>query len=209
MRKGLLPLLLALVLASCGEEDTVSPPYRMDYLDILTNSDGEGFQAIKDNDEVFSLVSPVGGLEKDTVLRHIAIYTQDGNAIRLHQTSRVLYAVPRTPEEGEELHTDPVKVQSVWKTSRYINCTLQVPRKDKKHIFGVIDQGTTGGDGGSRTAHILLFHNAGGDTKAFTGVSYLSIPLKAFSAGLTPGQDSIRLTIHTLSQGTVTYKFPF
>lgn len=208
MRKGLLPLLLALALASCGEDDTVSPPYRMDFLDIHTNSSGEGFQAVKDDDGVFSLVRPVQGLEKDTVIRCIAVYTQDGNAIRLHQTSRVLCAEPRSSEEADEGHTDPVKVQSVWKTSRYINCTLQVPRKDKKHTFGIIYQGTTVGSGGNRTAHILLSHDAHDDTKAFTGVSYLSVPLKAFSTSLTPGQDSILLSIHTLSQGIATYGFP-
>lgn len=209
MRKGLLPLLLALALTSCGEEDTVSPPYRMDFLDIQTNSSGEGFQAVKDDDGVFSLVRPVQGLEKDTILRCIAVYTQDGNTIRLHQTSRVLCATPRSSEEVGEWRTDPVKIQSVWKTSRYINCTLQIPRKEKKHTFAIIDRGTTTGSGGNRTAHILLSHDAHNDTKAFTGVSYLSIPLKAFSPSLTPGQDSILLTIHTLSQRTVTYGFPF
>ena len=210
MKRTILLFFLAAFFASCSEDNSYAPPYQMDFMDIRTNSLGQGWQAIADNDEVLTLTNPIQGLQADTVFRYVAVYTRDGENIQLYQKTRALYAKPSALEPGETLHTDPVKVQSVWKVARYINCTLLIPQKDKTHTLGIIDQGVTTNSQGNRIARILLFHDADNDTQAFSGTAYLSIPLQGFAQELTAGQDSIYLSIHTTAKDSVaTYKFAY
>ena len=82
--------------------------------------------------------------------------------------------VDKLPEATAK--TDPLDIQSVWKSGNYINLILLPMAKEKSHIFHFIDEGISNNGDGSRTLHLTLYHNQNGDYEAFTDTSSDTLP---------------------------------
>ncbi len=183
---------------SCDDDnDSWSEDYKMDFLDMITDSKGQTFQAINDDGETLKVDNPITGLKADTTYRYIAVYIRNGSAIQLSNYGRAISSKPVVFAGTDKVYTDPVRIQSLWKVDNYINATLQIQNKTEQHIMGFIDQGITTNSEGKRIAHVQLFHNKNNDATAFTSTVYASLPLRVYSDTLTKGQDSIYFTVNT------------
>lgn len=156
------------------------------------------------------------GLTSDSTYRTVSIYepkemNAQGNATALLYSCQLIIAVkPVTVDKLPDgiAKTDPLGIQSVWKSGNYLNLILLPMAKEKSHIFHFIEDGITDNEDGSRTLHLTLYHNQNGDYEAFTRKSYLSVPLWAYEGRLTQG-DRVILRIHTYEKGFVSYEFTY
>lgn len=98
-------------------------------------------------------------------------------------------------KEDDLLSNDPVKLTSIWCSSKYVNLRLGVMTKDEeKQISRFILTGKHTTAGGQQAFHLQLSHDQNNDPEAYTKDCYLSCPLKT----LEPQKgDSIYFTLHT------------
>ena len=76
------------------------------------------------------------------------------------------------------MKTDPVNIQSIWRSGDYLNMILLVKAQNKKHSFHFIEA-----QGANQTSclRLTLYHDKGEDVEAYTQKAYLSVPLKKYS----------------------------
>ncbi len=201
-------LLALCILCSCEDDNNSwADNYQMDLMDFVTDATGAAVQAINDEGELLTIDNPVKGLKNDTTYRFVAIYTRKEQHINISQCSQAIAPRPVTMAE-DSIYCDPVSIQSVWKTNNYINATLLIPNKDKKHVIGFVEKSITTNSMGQKIAHIQLYHDSKQDIAAFNSTAYVSLPLRAYADTLTRGQDSIYLSIKTIGKNkTFTYQY--
>lgn len=217
------PLLLStffclLFLGACKEDEYVYPNVISTFIDVTTDTSGTLQDLITDKGETLQILNREGldGLTPDSTYRTVSIYEPketdtQGNATALLYSCQLIIAVkPVTVDKLPDgiAKTDPLGIQSVWKSGNYLNLILLPMAKEKSHIFHFIEDGITDNEDGSRTLHLTLYHNQNGDYEAFTRKSYLSVPLWAYEGRLTQG-DRVILRIHTYEKGFVSYKFTY
>lgn len=188
------------------------------FIDVTTDADGTLQDLITDKGETLQILNRDGldGLTPDSTYRTVSIYepkemNAKGNATALLYSCQLIIAVkPVTVDKLPDgiAKTDPLGIQSVWKSGNYLNLILLPMAKEKSHIFHFIEDGITDNEDGSRTLHLTLYHNQNGDYEAFTRKSYLSVPLWAYEGRLTQG-DRVILRIHTYEKGFVSYEFTY
>lgn len=188
------------------------------FIDVTTDADGTLQNLITDKGEALQILNRDGldGLTPDSTYRTVSIYepkemNAQGNATALLYSCQLIIAVkPVTVDKLPDgiAKTDPLGIQSVWKSGNYLNLILLPMAKEKSHIFHFIEDGITDNEDGSRTLHLTLYHNQNGDYEAFTRKSYLSVPLWAYEGRLTQG-DRVILRIHTYEKGFVSYEFTY
>ena len=205
----LIPLLCLLVLASCeNEDDTWSDSYQLDFLELLTDTQGRATLAVTDRGDSLEVENPVTSLKSDTLYRCVAFYVQPANGkLNLRSVYSAISPFPSAMADREE-HTDAVKIQSMWRGGRYVNMTLLIGGKEKTHYFAFKDNGTVENADGSNTAHVLLYHDANGDMEAFSHTAYLSLPLYFYDIVLQTGRDTVAFCLHVKEKGMQTYYFP-
>jgi hypothetical protein len=169
----------------------------MAFMDMMTNGSGQTYKAVNDEGETLSVINPIGGLTNDTTYRFFVVLVREGNSIRLSSYSHTISGKPFKMEEGETAITDPVTVQSIWKTSNYINATFLIQEKTEQHVMGFIDKGVTTNNQGTRIARIQLYHDNSSDAEAFTATAYASLPLWAYRDRLERGRDSVYFIVNT------------
>lgn len=217
------PLLLStffclLFLGACKEDEYVYPNVISTFIDVTTDTSGTLQDLITDKGETLQILNREGldGLTPDSTYRTVSIYEPketdtQGNATALLYSCQLIIAVkPVTANKLPDgiAKTDPLDIQSVWKSGNYLNLILLPMAKEKSHIFHFIEDGITDNEDGSRTLHLTLYHNQNGDYEAFTRKSYLSIPLWAYEGRLTQG-DQVILRINTYEKGFVSYEFTY
>lgn len=188
------------------------------FIDVTTDADGTLQDLITDKGETLQILNRDGldGLTPDSTYRTVSIYepkemNAQGNATALLYSCQLIIAVkPVTVDKLPDgiAKTDPLDIQSVWKSGNYLNLILLPMAKEKSHIFHFMEDGITDNEDGSRTLHLTLYHNQNGDYEAFTRKSYLSIPLWAYEGRLAQG-DRVILRIHTYEKGFVSYEFTY
>lgn len=101
--------------------------------------------------------------------------------------------------EGE-VHTDPVKFESIWmsKTGKYLNLSLQlmIGQTDDTtaiHQLGLLSDTLIVNPNGKRTLHVFLNHDQGKVPEYYSTQVYMSVPAS------TLGADSISFKINTYS----------
>jgi hypothetical protein len=101
--------------------------------------------------------------------------------------------------EGE-VHTDPVKFESVWmsKTGKYLNLSLQlmIGQTDDTtaiHQLGLLSDTLIVNPNGKRTLHVFLNHDQGKVPEYYSTQVYMSVPAS------TLGADSVSFKINTYS----------
>lgn len=217
------PLLLStffclLFLGACKEDEYIYPNVISTFIDVTTDTSGTLQDLITDKGETLQILNREGldGLTPDSTYRTVSIYEPEetdtqGNATALLYSCQLIIAVkPVTANKLPDgiAKTDPLDIQSVWKSGNYLNLILLPMAKEKSHIFHFIEDGITDNEDGSRTLHLTLYHNQNGDYEAFTRKSYLSIPLWAYEGRLAQG-DQVILCINTYEKGFVSYEFTY
>lgn len=210
--------LCLLSLGACKEDEYVYPNVISTFIDVTTDADGRLQDLITDKGETLQILNREGlnGLTPDSTYRTVSIYEPketdtQGNATALLYSCQLIIAVkPVTANKLPDgiAKTDPLNVQSVWKSGNYLNLILLPMAKEKSHIFHFIEDGITNNEDGSRTLHLTLYHNQNGDYEAFTRKSYLSVPLWTYEGRLAQG-DRVILRINTYEKGFVSYEFTY
>lgn len=207
-----------LSLGACKEDEYVYPNVISTFIDVTTDADGRLQDLITDKGETLQILNREGlnGLTPDSTYRTVSIYEPketdtQGNATALLYSCQLIIAVK--PVMANKLpdgiaKTDPLNVQSVWKSGNYLNLILLPMAKEKSHIFHFIEDGITDNEDGSRTLHLTLYHNQNGDYEAFTRKSFLSVPLWTYEGRLAQG-DRVILRINTYEKGFVSYEFTY
>lgn len=207
-----------LFLGACKEDEYVYPNVISTFIDVTTDTSGTLQNLITDKGETLQILNREGldGLTPDSTYRTVSIYeskgtdTQRNATVLLYSCQLIIAVKPVTIDKLPDgiAKTDPLNIQSVWKSGNYLNLILLPMTKDKSHIFHFIEEGITDNEDGSRTLHLTLYHNQNGDYEAFTRKSYLSIPLWAYEGRLTHG-DRVILRINTYEKGFVNYEFTY
>ena len=101
--------------------------------------------------------------------------------------------------EGE-VHTDPVKFESIWmsKTGKYLNLSLQlmIGQTDDTtaiHQLGLLSDTLIVNPNGKRTLHVFLNHDQGKVPEYYSTQVYMSVPASTLDA------DSVSFKINTYS----------
>ena len=140
----------------------------------------------------------------DSVFRALVYYNKvaggKADVLSVHQ---VLVPVIRPHYTVKEIKTDPVVIESSWKShnNRYLNFRLNllsgtVEGMDNRHLVGMMcDTLLTHADG-RQHLHLRLFHNQNGVPEYYGYQAYLSIPLKTNPYRLHTG-DTVSVRINT------------
>lgn len=211
-------LFCMLILGACKKDEYVYPNVISTFIDVTTDSEGTLQNLVSDKGETLQILNRKGldGLTPDSIYRSVSIYepkeinTQGQVTALLYSCQLIIAVKPVTVDKLPDgiAKTDPLNIQSVWKSGRYINLILLPMAKEKSHIFHFMEEGITDNGDGSHTLYLTLYHNQNGDYEAFTRKSYLSIPLWAYENRLTSG-DKVIIRINTYEKGFVNYEFTY
>lgn len=219
MRTKLLYLLVAMAVmtASCSDDDSWAPPLITDFAELATGGDGAIVSMTLDNGtkygdtsaELKVQISDGGTLTPDTVYRAICIYTVLDKVATLRSYTKAFAPEPQSIEDfvGREIKTDPCTIQGIWRGGSYINARMLVEGKDQPHYVAFVDEGIAGEDYKELT--IRLYHDQNNDPAAFTRTIYLSCPLRKYEGHLLSGRDSIAFVVNQQDKGITTYKLPY
>lgn len=217
MRKNvILPFLLPLLLGACsGDDDYVYPNVLTDLIDLKTDDTGTGRYLITDEGTEWRIQSRTGldGLVPDTTYRTVTMYAPvtgeeatEKEAV-LYNTRQVISPVPLPEAKFKEIKTDPVAIQSIWRSGNYLNLILQVKVKDQQHSYHFIENKLEKEDGG-QALYLTLYHDRNQDIEGFDRTVYLSVPLWAYAGTLHRG-DKIVFSLRTYKEGMTTRTFTY
>lgn len=196
----LLPLLLLLV--ACEKEDeTMFPNALWEFANIRTDASGKAAELTTDENLSYTVANSMTLARKDTLLRVICVYLapedkEKGATVQLMDALPIFASQPIAENKFEKVYTNPLYIQGIWKTDRYINLIVQLMAKDKKHLIHYASKGISE-ENGKKVLSIRLLHNQNGDYEAYRQKVYLSIPIASYQKELRKGEDIIRLLINT------------
>lgn len=201
----------ALVFISCGEETYVSPDLITEMVCLKTDNQGFGTYFVTDEGRTWHLSkeNQPDSLTADStyrvVSRYVPLNETDAKAYSFYKTISTL---PKLESEYESIHTDPVSIQSIWRSGDYLNMVLQIMVKDQKHELSFIENGITTHADGTQTLTLTLYHDRKGDVEGFNEKQYLSIPLWHYQDILNMG-DQIVLQLNTYKEGMTSRNYTY
>ncbi len=156
-----------------------------------------------DNGKTYQVVNKVSGMDKDTTLRAMLGYVDEGDAkAHVYQARQIPILRHYT---GNEPKYDPTGVVSGWMGGGFLNFHLQPMTKGGKQAWAyTCDTILTNVLGGS-THHLSLIHSQLEDESAYSSDFYISINLDSISTSYLP-TDSIVFTIYD-DKGPRTWMF--
>lgn len=173
-----------------------------DFAEIYTDGAAAVSRVVTDDGETLAFDAPVSASwidRPDTVYRALIYYDRmpDATVTPVGLTAvPVLRPVPSA--DLEEVHTDPVRFESLWTSAggRYLNIGLYlrngVPAgDDDRHTLGMMTDGVVRNADGTTTALLRMYHDQGGMPEYYSSRYYVSIP------GGSIGTDSAAVTIVT------------
>lgn len=207
--------LAAAVLASCEHDGYESGDGSLSYLTaelavLHTASNRSATSADLDNGTTLSISNPFTTswmTKADTIYRALLYYdvaTDGSKKVKARSVSAVPVLRPMEQSKVNDMHTDPVGVESVWAAkSGYINMSLllkagKTDGEDAVQTLGLVDCGTTVGNDGKRTRYLKLYHDQGGVPEYYTVQRYVSIDTNDLG-----DVDVVSITVNTYS-GEVT-----
>lgn len=179
-----LPILFALCLApfvsSCSKDDDedVYPNIITEMADAYTNEHGVIYKIVLDNDKTYNIENQLSGYHKNAIYRILCGYEQkNSNYVHLFQMT----GVPVLRDSTKIARRDPVELQSVWRTGRYINLHIDAKTQGGKQYWGFITDSIVASVNAegmpSNHAYVSLHHNQNGDPTSYTEEVYLSLPI--------------------------------
>lgn len=216
--KALYIILIFLSFISCtGEENSyVYPSVKLEFISAQTDASGKIISLTTDKDVTYTIEKDRtdSKLSTNTLQRIVCNYIATEPADNSQNASAVIYslikAVSPTPVKlasGAQMKTDPVDIQSVWLSGRYINMTLQVMLQSKTHLFHFIETNTTIKNG-VPSINLTLYHDKNDDVEAYTKIAYLSVPLDKYIQQY-PNGFNVSMSIQTFNDGVKTYTFTY
>lgn len=209
-------LCCVLTVVGCKDGEYVYPNVLTEMVDIRTDSSGKLSYLDTDTGKSYQINERSGleGFTPDSIYRTLSIFepisdeTKDLSAT-LYSCQFVISVVPVAEETFKDgIKTDPLDIDRIWRSGKYINMVLDVMGKDKTHILNFVDKGIRNNDDGSKTLAITVFHSQNGDYEAFTRKAYASIPLWPYEDKLSNG-DKVEITINTYKEGITTREFNY
>lgn len=209
-------LCCVLTVVGCKDDEYVYPNVLTEMVDIRTDSSGKLSYLNTDTGKSYQINERSGleGFTPDSIYRTLSIFepisdeTKDLSAT-LYSCQFVISVVPVAEETFKDgIKTDPLDIDRIWRSGKYINMVLDVMGKDKTHILNFVDKGIRNNDDGSKTLAITVFHSQNGDYEAFTRKAYASIPLWPYEDKLSNG-DKVEITINTYKEGITTREFNY
>ena len=204
------------ILASCDKEDYVYPNVITEFIDACTDESGTLSFFQTDKGEILQIQPREGinGLQKDSTYRTISTYKIISNStkekrIMLYTCQLIPSMIPMKSESFLfGIVTDPVDIQSIWKSGDYLNMVLLIKCKEKKHTLHFVDEGITIQPDKSQVLNLRLYHDRNNDIEAFTRKYYLSVPLWYYKNILNKG-DKINFHIETYEKGEIIKEFQY
>ena len=198
-----------LLFAACGEDEYVYPDLITEMVCLKTNANGIGTAFITDAGSVWHLQegNRPNKLTADSTYRVVSRYAPindtEAKAYSFHQT---ISSLPKPEHEYKNIHTDPVSIQSIWRSGDYLNLVLQIMVKDQEHRLAFIDHGITPNADGTQTLTLTLYHDRKYDIEGFDEKVYLSVPLWHYKEKLNKG-DTIVFRLNTYKEGMTSRTF--
>lgn len=221
MRATLLLLPILTLLGSCEDatdDDYRYPSVRTDFACIATDDKGKIEYLLLDDGSSYPVRLTRDFLEayddeptykRDTLYRLLSVYElvstgQNDTVADLYALGNIISQVPTPLREDEELHQDPVYLQSIWLSGGYLNFVLEVKALNGKHSIGFVDTTPETMQGKEFT----FYHRVIDDVESYRQKLYGSIPLVPFKESLEQG-DTLRFVVNTYDEGNTVYTYPF
>ena len=207
----ILPFILfaTTLLTACGEEEYIFPNLITEMACLKTDAEGFGTQIITDEGTVWHLQkgNQPDKLTADSIYRVVSRFAPitDSEA-KAYSFWKVISPLPKPEREYESTHTDPVSLQSIWRSGNYLNMVLQVLVKDKEHELSFIESSLRTTSNRKQTLMLTLYHDRKGDVEGFYQKFYLSVPLWHYEGILNKG-DQIVFQLNTYEEGMTSRTF--
>ena len=207
----ILPFILfaTTLLTACGEEEYIFPNLITEMTCLRTDAEGFGTQIITDEGTVWHLQkgNQPDELTADSIYRVVSRFAPitDSEA-KAYSFWKVISPLPKPEREYESTHTDPVSLQSIWRSGNYLNMVLQVLVKDKEHELSFIESSLRTTSNRKQTLMLTLYHDRKGDVEGFYQKFYLSVPLWHYEGILNKG-DQIVFQLNTYEEGMTSRTF--
>ena len=220
IRATLLLLPVLTLLCSCedvAEDDYRYPSVRTDFACIATDGKGRIEHLLLDDGNCYPVHLTQDFLEayddeptykRDTLYRLLSVYelvstAQNDTIADLYALGSIISQVPTPLRDDEELHQNPVYLQSIWLSGGYLNFVLEVKALNGKHSIGFVDTTPEGMQGKEFT----FYHRVVDDVESYRQKLYGSIPLVPFKESLGQG-DTLRFVVNTYDKGNRKIDFP-
>lgn len=205
-----------MLLTACGEDEYVYPDLITEMTCLKTDAQGFGVQIITDEGTVWHLKegNRPDSLTADSTYRVVSRYapltTADASKAEaaIYSLYKVTASIPQTEEKYEEVLTDPVSIQSIWRSGDYLNMILLIKVKDRTHELSFVENGITLQADGTRTLTLTLYHDRKNDVEGFDEKHYLSVPLWHYDGKLNKG-DQIVFQLNTYKEGMTSRTFTY
>ena len=204
-------LLATLLLASCGEEEYVFPDLITEMVCLKTDANGFGTHFTTDDGHIWHLQkgNQPDSLTADSTYRVVSRYAPlndtDAQAYSFYKT---ISSLPKPDSEYDAISTDPVNIQSIWRSGDYLNMVLLISVKNQEHELSFIENGILENADGTKTLALTLFHDRKGDIEGFNEKCYLSVPLWHYQGVLNKG-DQIVLNLNTYKEGITSRSYTY
>ena len=220
IRATLLLLPILTLLCSCedvAEDNYRYPSVRTDFACIATDGKGRIKHLLLDDGSSYPVHLTQDFLEayddeptykRDTLYRLLSVYelvstAQNDTVADLYALGNIISQVPTPLRDDEELHQNPVYLQSIWLSGGYLNFVLEVKALNGKHSIGFVDTTPEGMQGKEFT----FYHRVVDDVESYRQKLYGSIPLVPFKESLGQG-DTLRFVVNTYDKGNRKIDFP-
>ena len=200
-----------MLLTACGEDDYVYPDLITEFSCLTTDAKGFGTQIITDEGKTWNLKegNRPNKLTPDSTYRVVSRFAPiDDTYATAYSFWKAISPIPQPENMYETIHTDPVSIQSIWKSGNYLNLILQIKVKDKQHELSFIDHGIVTNEDGTQTLTLTLFHDRKDDVEGFDEKHYLSVPLWYYQENLKQG-DHIVIHLNTYKEGMISRTYTY
>lgn len=209
-------LFAAMLLTACGEEEYVYPDLITEMSCLKTDAEGFGTQIITDDGTIWHLKkgNQPDSLTADSLYRVVSRFaplTTSGEKqaeAKAYSFTSVIAPLPKLASEYPAIKTDPVNIQSIWRSGDYLNMILPIMVKNQKHELSFVEKEITRNADGTQTLTLILFHDRKGDVEGFTQKYYLSVPLWHYQGILNKG-DQIIFQLNTYKEGMTSRTFTY
>ena len=201
--------LSAVLCSACGKEDYVYPNLITEMACLKTNGNGFGTQIVTDEGTIWLLQegNRPDSLTADSTYRVVSRFAPlNGSEAQAYAFWKVIAPLPKPIQEYETIHTDPVEIQSIWRSGDYLNMVLHIKVKNQEHKLFFIENGIASHTDGTQTLTLTLYHDRKDDVEGFDQKFYLSVPLWYYQDKLNKG-DQIVFQLNTYQEGTTSRTF--
>ena len=198
-------------MTACGEDEYVYPDLVTEFSCLTTDAKGYGTQIVTDEGKVWHLQegNRPNKLTPDSTYRVVSRFAPiDDTYATAYSLWKAISPIPQPENMYETIHTDPVSIQSIWKSGNYLNLILQIKVKDKQHELSFIDHGIVTNEDGTQTLTLTLFHDRKDDVEGFDEKHYLSVPLWYYQENLKQG-DHIVIHLNTYKEGMISRTYTY